>query len=148
MSTVAPSNEKQALARERRARWALVVWALLVVGAGAACGVIVSVPGGQIEGSTWAVLAAASGAALGVVAGLFVLPHFRERRNLLILGGAGLYALVYVIALAITGSGDNSQGSGGAGLVWFVLAVVCLGPMFVTARLASFLWDGFHEQSR
>ena len=128
-------------------RWAVGVWALFIVGAGAACGAIVSVPGGQIEGNTWAALAAASGAGLGFVAGPFVLPHFPKHQFRPILGGAALYGLVYVIALAVTGSGDNSQSnSGGAGLVWFIVSLICVVPMFVTALVGSALWNAFDSR--
>jgi hypothetical protein len=125
----------------RWAPWAFAAWLLAIAGTAAALGTIDSAPGQDIPAHTFTVDAALAGLGFGLLFGLS-LPRglWQGRRWLAALAvGSGIYALSYFIAAAVGyGDGDNSD-SGGMGLVFVYLAVVCFGPMLAAAALGALI---------
>jgi hypothetical protein len=121
------------------APWALTVWLLAITATGAALGA--SESGYEISVSTWAAEAALVGLGFGLGLGLF-LPrplwrHARGDRWLVpIAVGSALYALAYVISVAVGYPGDDDSTSG-LGVVFFLTTTICLGPMIIAAALGT-----------
>ena len=116
---------------------AVGVWALAILGAAAALGAIANSSANEISNATWAVEAAGAGAVFGALFGLFIHPPWpRKALSWVQLAGAGLYALVYLIAFVW---GDGPSKNGDEGLVFLIFGVTCAVPMLATAFLTDAL---------
>ena len=117
--------------------WGLLAWFIGIGVAAAVLGTMDNAPGQDIPTARWTAEAALVGVGAGLLFGVFFRQRpWRQEGGVIELVGACVYSLVYEVAvLRGYGGGD----SGGEGLLFGVIAVICLVPLVGAAAFAHAL---------